>query len=146
MGDTMTTEEMIVDAYKRGFTWGVESGGAETYLDKAAWDYADKTLSAAPVPPSEPVAWRMPLQGAKGKYQLTQHDDIAAMWRENGATVLPLYAVPPSPPRDEVAEALRGCISFRNWEIAEGGVVPDELRDVWKRAEAALQKLESPHD
>jgi hypothetical protein len=40
----------------------------------------------------------------------------------------------------DLVEALRGCISYRNWEIAEGGVVPDELRDVWKSAETALAK------
>lgn len=45
--------------------------------------------------------------------------------------------------RDALAEALRGCISYRNWEIAEGGVVPEELRDVWKCAEAVLAKLET---
>lgn len=40
----------------------------------------------------------------------------------------------------EMLEALRGCISYRNWQIAEGGLVPPELVDVWKRAEAALSK------
>ena len=40
----------------------------------------------------------------------------------------------------ELAEALAQCISYRNWEIAEGGVVPDDLRDTWRKAEAALSK------
>lgn len=40
----------------------------------------------------------------------------------------------------DMRDALRGCISYRNWEIAEGGVVPDELRDTWKRARSALAK------
>jgi len=35
-------------------------------------------------------------------------------------------------------EALEGVIAFNNWANSEGGVTPPYLRDVWKRAEAAL--------
>lgn len=45
----------------------------------------------------------------------------------------------------DMRDALRGCISYRNWEIAEGGVVPDELRDTWKRAEATLSSVSEAH-
>lgn len=40
----------------------------------------------------------------------------------------------------DTTKALEGLIRFRNWEIAQGGVTPAELRDVWKDAEAALAK------
>jgi hypothetical protein len=40
----------------------------------------------------------------------------------------------------ELLEALRGCLAYRNWQLAKGGEVPDELRDVWKNAETALAK------
>jgi hypothetical protein len=42
----------------------------------------------------------------------------------------------------DILSALKGLICFRNWEIAEGGVVPSDLRDVWKNAEAAIAKAE----
>lgn len=66
MGEKMTTtEEMVIAAYKRGFQWGRENVGMDSYLDKAAYDYADATLSASPVPPSVPPsprdeAWATP--------------------------------------------------------------------------------------
>lgn len=41
---------------------------------------------------------------------------------------------------EELLSALQGCVSYRNWELAEGGVVPPELIDTFKRAEAALLK------
>ena len=40
----------------------------------------------------------------------------------------------------DLLDALQDCISYRNWQIAEGGVVPEGLRDTWKRAEAAIAK------
>lgn len=39
-----------------------------------------------------------------------------------------------------LARALGGLIGFRNWELAEGGVTPPPLRDVWKEAEAAMEE------
>lgn len=42
--------------------------------------------------------------------------------------------------RDDLLAALQGCIAFRNWQLAKGGVTPPELIDTWKRAEAAIAK------
>lgn len=39
--------------------------------------------------------------------------------------------------------ALRGLIRFRNWELAEGGVVPYYMRDVWRDAERAVAVWEA---
>jgi len=40
----------------------------------------------------------------------------------------------------ELLSALKGLIRFRNWELAEGGVTPADLVDVWKDAEAAIAR------
>lgn len=42
-----------------------------------------------------------------------------------------------------VANALGGLIRFRNWELAEGGVTPPDLVDIWKDAERALNMWEA---
>lgn len=42
----------------------------------------------------------------------------------------------------ELLEALKGLIRFRNWELAEGGVTPADLVNVWKDAETAIAKAE----
>lgn len=39
-------EAMLVAAYKRGFEWCIENGPDRDYINKAALDYADATLSA----------------------------------------------------------------------------------------------------
>jgi hypothetical protein len=44
---------------------------------------------------------------------------------------------------EEVVEVLQGCISYRNWQIAVGGPVPQELKDVWKQAETILSRLKA---
>lgn len=53
---------------------------------------------------------------------------------------------PPSPAHKEVVEALQGCISYRNWQIAVGGPVPEELKDVWKQAETILSRLKTMNE
>lgn len=40
----------------------------------------------------------------------------------------------------DLLEALEGVIKFRNWQLAEGGITPADLLDVWKNAEAAIAK------
>jgi hypothetical protein len=47
---------------------------------------------------------------------------------------------------EEVVEALQGCISYRNWQIAAGGPVPQELQDVWKQAETILSRLKTMNE
>lgn len=37
-------EKQIVAAYKRGAEWFKENGDMPEFLEKAAWDYADKAL------------------------------------------------------------------------------------------------------
>lgn len=54
--------DVIVAAYKRGWHWNNENEGDDTFLNKAANDYADKVLSAA-APPAigaggVPAGWR----------------------------------------------------------------------------------------
>ncbi len=57
--------------------------------------------------------------------------------RELGSNKANAHLIASAP---KLLEALQGCISYQNWAIAEGGVVPDALRDTWRRAEAALSK------
>lgn len=49
-GQVPDAEALIVDAYKRGAKWASENGYDREYFHKAASDYADFTLSAAPQP------------------------------------------------------------------------------------------------
>ena len=44
--------------------------------------------------------------------------------------------------RDELLAALKGCVSYRNWQLAEGGVTPAELIGTFKRAEDAIRQVE----
>lgn len=60
--------------------------------------------------------------------------DSSGAWETIKADARLISAAP------EMYEALRDCISYRNWQIAAGGVVPSDLIDTWKRAEAALSK------
>lgn len=41
---------------------------------------------------------------------------------------------------DSLARALGECLRWRNWQLAEGGVTPPDLRDTWRNAERALKQ------
>ena len=43
--------ELIRAAYERGYKWGKENPNSRPYLNKAAYDYADKTLGRGLPPP-----------------------------------------------------------------------------------------------
>ena len=75
-GQTPTTEELIVSAYKRGFQWCIENNADAEYVSKAARDYADKTMTLAGLH-AHPSVRHGKLEGALRKIQQVA-DECAA--------------------------------------------------------------------
>lgn len=69
------------------------------------------------------------------------HEHAAGFQRPHGWSGDDCWSVPGALAQgDRVAQALAGLIRFRNWELAEGGVVPPDLQFVWQDAEQALRQ------
>lgn len=106
MGETMTTEWVIVP---RVLSADMRAAMFEALIRSEPSDVQalfDAAVSAAPVPLSEPVGWRWRVTGhetwvywkaePKPGVNLVDETEIG-----RDVEVQPLYAVPPSPPRDE---------------------------------------------
>lgn len=73
------------------------------------------------------------VQGVRGGAEVA--NVARSCWPENIEADARLIAAAP-----ELLAALQGCIAYRNWELAEGGVVPQPLIGTFKRAEATIAK------
>ena len=54
MSEPATSFQMLMDAYIRGYAWGLENPDSQAFVHKAAYDYADK--ETAPNTPMDRLA------------------------------------------------------------------------------------------
>lgn len=54
MSEPATSFQMLMDAYVRGYSWGLENPDGQAFIHKAAYDYADK--GTAPNTPFDRLA------------------------------------------------------------------------------------------
>lgn len=152
MGETMTNSDFVLVPRiptDEMISAGTPPGPTE-WPPEIVWE---EMLSASPVPPSEPVGWEITKDGKP--LSCFQSSDQAIL--PDGYSRRPLYAVPPSPPRDEVVEALRSLLFsarllHQNSEICieqHHGLNPSEtgwlascLKSI-ESAEAVIAKLET---
>lgn len=71
--------EMVRAAYERGYNWGQENPDSRPFLNKAAYDYADKTTSA--------LALRTPSDGVRVKL-LEWEEDEPGWWCAQPAAMI----------------------------------------------------------